>query len=758
MSKEKHRIRLFIDRTLSQSFGKQVLVLLGVVVGFLGLSYILLSFSGCDWCRFCKRNDLKAWLLPIYLLIDTNALNNLYMKGHVHGWMLAASSITYLLGVVIFNGVLIGVITNYINHRVQDYREGLRHYLKKGHHIIMGYDDMVPSIIMDIFEKDKEKNRDTNILILTSYDVPKVKEKLQKSVAKDKLDKIIVNYGQKTASEYYKDIHLEKAEDIFVIGNRQQPAHDAVNVECVDNIYSYLEKIKSENKPKRIVCLFEDIDTFAALKTSEIFSKLKKLNMEFIPYNFYTGWTNQVFVKRQYREKNENAPQGYPAIYKDGIKPDDKKRVHMVIVGSNNFASTIATEAAHLHHFPNFDKDNSQKTRITFIDHNADHQMPLFFTRCRHFCEVQSYLYCNMTADNAKYSPEIHKELLSKEIDRHDFLDVEFEFIKGDVFSKQVQDLLSDWAVDEHQYLSIFLAMTDQRNNFVMGMNMPDEVYENKTPIFIRQERADNFVTNLRNTDDCFSPENLKKVKDKTTRDSLIPIYKTLENGVVVSKQSNGRYANIYPFGMEDMAYCFDEDSLKRAKLVNYIYSFLYDVLDDLLQNNTTNKDVLKEKLITEVEDRKALSLDTIWSEANEKWKKLSVSKKWSNFYCADNIQCKLDTLQAIKGKKISKDDILTEEEMKMIAVMEHNRWNVEKLFMGFRVAKPNEDFYKIKNIEDKTLKEGEECKDTNKDLFIHSDIRPYNELNIKSTLLNEITAYCLPWILGMTEESNNTK
>lgn len=741
MSKNRKKLWLFIDRALSQSILKQILILVGILCVMLIAAYIMLICSKDEWELFCSNNnlDLKFWRLPIYLLIDTNALNTIYMNG-ADKWLLFACSIIYVMGLIVSSGMIIGVITNYIDHRVQDHRNGLKYYLKKGHHIIMGYDDMVPSIIMDIFEKDKEKHRDTNILILTSYDVPKVKEKLQKSVAKDKLDKIIVNYGQKTASEYYKDIHLEKAEDIFVIGNRQQPAHDAVNVECVDNIYSYLEKIKSENKPKRIVCLFEDIDTFAALKTSEIFSKLKKLNMEFIPYNFYTGWTNQVFVKRQYREKNENAPQGYPAIYKNGIKPDDKKRVHMVIVGSNNFASTIATEAAHLHHFPNFDKDNSQKTRITFIDHNADHQMPLFFTRCRHFCEVQSYLYCDMTADNAQYSPEIHKELLSKEIDRHDFLDVEFEFIKGDVFSKQVQDLLRDWAVDEQQYLSIFLAMTDQRNNFVMGMNMPDEVYENKTPIFIRQERADNFVTNLRKTD------------------SDDHNYSCIANTDVKYSSRKGRYAYIYPFGMEDLAYCFDETSIKRAKLINYIYNFLFESLGKLLQKNTN----IKEELISVVEKKKALPLDMTWSEANDQWKQLSVASKWSNFYFADNIQCKLDTLQAIRGKKISKDDMLTEEEMKMIAVMEHNRWNVEKLFMGFRVAKPYEDFYKIKDIEDNNREQisdgAEKYKDNKKYLFIHSDIRPFNELNIKSTLLNEITAYCLPWILGMTEESNNTK
>ena len=46
-----------------------------------------------------------------------------------------------------------------------------------------------------------------------------------------------------------------------------------------------------------------------------------------------------------------------------------------------------------------------------------------------------------------------------------------------------------------------YLMMDEQRENFVMGMNMPDEVYANEVPVFIRQNRSDNFVTNLRNED-----------------------------------------------------------------------------------------------------------------------------------------------------------------------------------------------------------------------------------------------------------------
>ena len=43
--------------------------------------------------------------------------------------------------------------------------------------------------------------------------------------------------------------------------------------------------------------------------------------------------------------------------------------------------------------------------------------------------------------------------------------------------------------------------MENQRNNFLMSMNMPDEVYDYNIPIFIRQDRSDNLVTNLRETD-----------------------------------------------------------------------------------------------------------------------------------------------------------------------------------------------------------------------------------------------------------------
>ena len=85
----------------------------------------------------------------------------------------------------------------------------------------------------------------------------------------------------------------------------------------------------------------------------------------------------------------------------------------------------------------------------------------------------------------------------------------------------------------------------------------------------------------------------------------------------------------------------------------------------------------------------------------------------------------------------------MTEEEVRQLAIVEHNRWNVEKLLMGFRRPKPEEDKYKYPEYKG-SLK-------NNKKLFIHHDIRPFSDLDDVKQLDNEIVKY-IPWILKMTE------
>lgn len=709
---KKHRnLWLRFDRILSHDPLRQVFILLGVMLVVFCLSYALLALFGGNWHQYCESNHISKWVFPLYLLIDGNAFNSFYVDANVSEVAVFLAGLIYVAGVIIFTGMIISVMTNMIERRVEDHQKGHIHYLKSGHYVIMGYDEMIPSFITSIFLKDK----DAYILILSSADAVMIKEKLSRSFTEEQMRRIIVNYGHRTSKESYKDIHLEAAEQIYVVGRHSNPAHDAINVECVDSICSYLTQPAIATRPKRITCVFKDLDTYAAFKTSEIFTKVKDLKMEFVPYNFFDGWAKQVFIKRSYHDMEDpDKEYPYPSVYGNGIRPDDDKYVHLVFVGTTNFAVAFAMEAAHVLHFPNFNRDNRLKTRITFIDINADREKDEFITRNRHFFEVQSYRYQDLSEHAKKEGVIIElPSYFTKE--NANFLDVEFEFIKGDVFSRQVQDLISMWAEEsDRQYLSIFLAQADQRLNFVMGMNMPDSVYDKKVNVFIRQDRSDNFVTNLRTSD-------AKKEFD----------YSKVEHGDVKQEKRPLRYANLYPFGMNETGFSEDNHSLKRAKLINYLYS---------TANYTTNK-------FQGILALDAMPEEKIWNEADEEWSKLSVALKWSNLYSAYAIRTKLATLRAMRGLGLDDEtrdtSTLSDEEVEALAKVEHNRWNVEKLLMGFRKPHPDEDKYAHPGFESQ-LK-------GNKKLFIHHDIRPFEDLDGISALDYEFSRY-IPWIMKMTE------
>ena len=714
MTKKHKFLLLRFDRILAQDLQRQVLILVGILFVIFLASFFLLSISGNDWLDYCRNENVSKWVFPLYLLIDGNAFHDFCSKD-VSGLAVFIACIIYVFGVVIFTGMIISVMTNMIERRVENHREGRIHYLESGHYVIMGYDDMVPSFIKYIFKEDKE----AYVLLLTSANVVDVTEKLKKSFREEQMKHIIINYGHRTTSESYKDIHLESAKEIYIVGFHSNPVHDAINVECIDCICNYLEEQKSNEFPTRITCVFKDLDTYGAFKTSEIFGRVRKLGIEFIPYNFYSNWAKQVFVKRFHSGTSNILDKVYyPAVFGEGIGPNDPRYVHLVFAGTTNFAVAFAMEAANVLHFPNFNNNKKLKTRITFIDINADKEKDEFITRNRHFFEVQSFRYVDLSENSSCEKSIVVPPSLFKGEDA-DFLDIEFEFIKGNIFSRKVQEEIKGWAKDKDgQYLSIFLAMKDQRSNFVMGMNMPDEVYDNEIPVFIRQDRSDNFVTNLRGIDN-------KEVN-----------YYHIKDGELNESKRHARYSSIYPFGMNETIYSADNKSVKRAKLINYLY-------------NTADYESFKFQSILSLD---AIPEEKIWEEADKMWRELSVALKWSNLYNSYTIRTKVASLRAMRGLKLtdkSKDmTMLAESEVEELAKVEHNRWNVEKLLMGYRKPRIEEDKYHAPNDEAK----GKLGK--NKNIYIHHDIRPFGELRAIKELDMEFSRY-IPWILKMTEKED---
>lgn len=381
---------------------------------------------------------------------------------------------------------------------------------------------------------------------------------------------------------------------------------------------------KTRNCPRiSVSVLFEYQTTYAAFQISDLAEEWRK-QIDFHPFNFYEEWAKKLLVKRCYEEGTTKVE--YPTLDREPITRESDQTVHLVIIGMSRMGVALGVEAAQLLHFPNFCRDQRLKSRITFIDAAADEEMNFFRGRYRHYFDLAPCHYRDMTRPDEEHILPPNWDYGS----RTDFLDVEFEFIKGRAETPAVQQLLAKWAGDPKQQLSIAICLNFPPQAMAMGLYLPDIIYARKIPVFVRQETSSALLDLLNNR---------------------------------LKKEPLNRYSHVFPFGMLANSFDLDRRNTRRAQLVNYIYDYkgTYGTSPSAAPSD---------------------------HELQQKWDKLPVALQWSNFYCADSVDIKLRSL----GFGATPPMRLTKEQIELMAEVEHNRWNMEKLLLGYRKPTPEEE------------------------------------------------------------------
>lgn len=254
-----------------------------------------------------------------------------------------------------------------------------------------------------------------------------------------------------------------------------------------------------------------------------------------------------------------------------------------------------------------------------------------------------------------------------------DFLDIEWEFVDGSIESDNVRSLLEKWAANEKEYLSIALCENKTDANVAASLYLPAAIYEgNMVPVFV---------------------------------------YQPLSGEVLKFAHGTPRYDNVYPFGMKDE--CYDPLFRKRiikAKRVNYLYQL-------------ENDEIKYERMAP------AAVLEDYWNKRAEYIYKLS------NLYAANSIPIKLRSI-GIDPDNVDDDTVLTQEDIAVLAELEHNRWNMERLLLGMQpvsIAKRDEINQMLKSDKEEVRKQGKAIKDHIQENFYHKDIAPYDKLLDKS-------------------------
>lgn len=634
---------LSFDRSFSERGTRQLIWLTGAVVAIFSLLFVISMFIPFEEIQEGDQ-EMGRFLRLVTLFIDPGAIEKLKESTHVFGIVVA------VCGLLMMTGMFISVLTNMLDVRVDRVRNGETRYKLNDHVVIIGMDSLVPSLVEQICKSDKFSG--SYVLVQSTMDAEEVRSRIHNVLDKDAEPRVVIYRGKRNSKEDLGKLHIDRAKSVFIVGESEEDDRDSLNLEAMRIVAELCGDNRKEraDRPLPVAVQFEYQTTFSAFQVTDLAGQWRKY-IDFYPFNFYESWAKKVFVSHCYM--HDNARIEYPLPDREPITYDSDKTVHLVILGMSRMGVALGTFAAQLLHFPNFCRDHSKKSRITFVDAHADREMDFFRNRYRGLFEISPAIYKDFSQDGRPTESVLPPTYFTGS--DADFLDVEFEFIKGNAESSSIQDYLRETAVDEHCLTTVFVCLKEPSLNMVVGLSLPDEVYDRAIPVFVRLKSSEALLTllNQSGNDGRYS-----------------------------------RYSHLYPFGMLENCYDLDYDKLELAQWINYCYASP-----------------------SETDTPQSL------------WRQLPVALQWSNFYTAYSRDFKLRSFRGILRHGMSETDI------ERLCMVEHNRWCMEKLLLGFR--KPHKD-------EQVLIDRGGTVRDGDKEIkvarwyknhYVHTDLVPNEQL-----------------------------
>lgn len=369
----------------------------------------------------------------------------------------------------------------------------------------------------------------------------------------------------------------------------------------------------------------------------------------------------------------------YPSLDRRPIGRDSEVTVHLVIFGFNAMAEALALNASLVAHYPNYCRDTRLRTRITIVDSELYAERDRFIQR--YSCLFDNSWYRTIDLEDSNPACVTHQPMYAGR--RKDFVDVEWEFVRGSVSNGALRQKLAEWSRSSLQQLTIAVCHDNKANNMDEALAMPKDVFEARIPVFCYTDESD--LLQL-------------AVNDPSYRSIVVFNSRNCDIGLLRTLQWTG-------------------------KMVNYIYDYYAHLGKD---------DVVSAPSAIDEE-----KLDVLWGDIP------SFSKQYSNIYYAMTLGTKMHSI----GHDEQDWDAyyaMSKAEIELLAEVEHNRWNVEELILGYRPC-TDEEMGVIDN--------DKEQKKVLRQRKIHYDLRAYDDLRTDSTgkvvnVYDEVLTQAIPLII----------
>lgn len=425
----------------------------------------------------------------------------------------------YVLGLIVFNGLLIATITRFMTTRAARYNMGINTYPNiKKHVVIVGYNPSCVPIIRNVCNRDKDRNPPT-FLLLSSQPTDTVQRIIQTQLHAVE-DHVVVYSGDMGSMTQLRRLNIPDAKEVFVLGEGQEPGRDSMNLECA----RLIKELRKEGRNKTILPVniqFDKPGSYSTIKRITIPNQYYENDKSeevtyFHPFNFYENWARLLWGYHRL-EAYHSLDRGKMVELRNGSQPlPSQKHVHLVIAGFNEMGTALLLEALRICHYPNFDETTgANKTRITVIDPKMDLLLPRFQSQ---------YPYLQQITD------------------------VEIDYRADRIEDNRSRAFLNELAGQTDTVLTVAICFTDADNSLSAALTLPESLYYH--------------VVNGQ-----IIPHG----------DAEILVRQEIKSGLSdVLDKENGKFANVKIFGTIDKG--VDDRLLDdtMAILINALYHFKY--------------------------------------------------------------------------------------------------------------------------------------------------------------------------------------
>lgn len=478
-------ISLRFDRSFSKGLYKQVLWLLGIIV-LVYIVLVALSYVRALYTPGCQGSHGR-WYDILFLLIDPGSSSATMSSPFV---VLCA-----VLGLVVFSGMLISVISNVLQRRVESFMNGETDYKMGDHVVVLGYNKSIWSLLKKIHKNHKH----SFIVLMSERDTNEIRERIQANVSFEIEKHLILMNGMRYVEEDLRRLCLgNNVKEIYVLGEETELDHDTLNLECVRKIAGIVPEERGA-----IECHVQiDSNTMFAVLQAEDFAESKltddsaiKDHIKFLPFNFNEIWSQRALATIPSLNSGDEKIEYFPLDGEGGITSGSKRHVHFILVGMNDIAISMAVNAAHILHFPNFKEgDFATCTRITFIDNDAKTAGQLFRNRYRQLFKLARWRYIEASAclddEKAWMDPWDNTNFPYRHLGDVNFLDIQWEFIDGDIINDDIQAYLETCSCHDDEITTIALCNEDSERNAELCLSLPESICKSANTILVRQKES----------------------------------------------------------------------------------------------------------------------------------------------------------------------------------------------------------------------------------------------------------------------------